>query len=334
MKIESNYSLKELNSFKLKSSAQYFCDVKDIDEAHEAIDFAKKEDLNISILGEGTNIILKPSYKGLIVKNSIREKSFKNTIVEVGGGENWNETVLWSLKKNLFGLENLALIPGTVGAAPVQNIGAYGVELSTKLLCVQAVNLFTNELVEMNNNECKFGYRDSIFKVKNEFLITSVKMDLSRDSFTNTTYKSLSRYLYDDDIDPGKATPFQVCRAVTTLRQRFLPDPSEIPNVGSFYKNLLLDEKELFELRKKVEDIPLFKENQRSVYKVPTAFLVEKAGWKGKKVGNIKISENHALVLVLEGESSLEKILEFSSNLSQDIYDKYGVELEIEPDII
>ena len=173
MRIENSYSLKSHNSFRLESTAEYYCEITNQEEAQEAIEFANNKDSSITFLGEGTNVILGPNYIGLVIKNSINQKSIEKNQIHAGGGVNWNELVLWSLQNNLFGLENLVLIPGSVGAAPIQNIGAYGEELSSHFLSLEAIDIKTNEILHLSNNDCEFSYRSSIFQKKRNFLRSS-----------------------------------------------------------------------------------------------------------------------------------------------------------------
>ncbi len=317
----------------IDKKVNYFCELKSIDDCEEAIKFSKSKNLDILILGSGTNILLTSNFDGIVFKNNIKNRASNNEEVILGAGENWHESVLWTLEKKIYGLENLSLIPGTVGAAPVQNIGAYGVELSSMLVSLEAINLKDGELVTINNNECKFGYRDSIFKKnKNFYLITSIKLNLSRQSKTNAHYKSLRDYLIKDDINPTKATPNQICRAVTSIRNRILPDPLKQPNVGSFFKNLILDQIAFEDLQKEIKSIPFFRLNNGQ-YKVPSAYLIEKAGWKGYKEKEVSISKKHALVLLSSGKAKSKDILNLASRIIQDILEKYNVELKVEPTV-
>ena len=333
IEIKQNYSLKEQNSFAFNHKAEFFCEVRSVEESHEFVDYCLNKNMPLKLLGEGTNIVLTRDIKGGVLKVSIPGKNINNNEVDLGAGENWNETVLWSLENQLFGLENLSLIPGTVGAAPVQNIGAYGEEISSKLVSLEAINIKTNELISMTNKECKFSYRESIFKKKDDLMITSIKLKLSKEPEVNTSYNSLKNYLIKDDINPDHATPYQVCRAVTSIRNQILPDFKVEPNVGSFFKNLILDEKAFDKLKKENIDLPHFKNTKDLTYKVPVAFLIEKAGWKGKKQGNVRVSEKHALVLIADKGSNSEQLIRLFSDIAKDIYEKTQVELEVEPKI-
>ena len=331
--IKQNFSLKTYNSLRIDKSANYFCEVTSLEESQEAIEFSRLKKLKILVLGSGTNVVLTKNFDGLVIKNKIEGKKRKKESVTLGSGENWHQCVLWSLKQKLNGLENLALIPGTSGAAPIQNIGAYGVEISSKISIVRTINLKTGELIDFSKDDCLFSYRDSFFKKKNnEYLIIALELNLTKNKKSDTSYQSLREYLIKDDINPEKATANQVCRAVTTIRNRLLPDPEIQPNVGSFFKNLIMERKEYRDLKKILKEIPCFKTDDGKC-KVPSAYLIEKAGWKGFKKRDVSISPNHALVLLSSGNSSCEEILGFSSTIVEDIHNKFGVKLEIEPSI-
>jgi len=334
IEINQNYSLKEFNSFGFKYRAEYFCEVNSIEECHEFIDFCLKKKIPIKFLGEGTNVVLSRNIKGGVLKISLPGRAVKEDVVDFGAGENWNEVVLWSLENQLFGLENLALIPGTAGAAPIQNIGAYGEEISSKLISLEAINIKTNELISISNKECEFSYRDSVFKAEtNKFLVSSIKLKLSKETKTNITYNSLKDYLIRDDIDPEYATPYQVCRAVTSIRSKILPDYRNEPNVGSFFKNVVLNKKNLDKLKSKIVNLPYYENIDGLTYKVPVAFLIENLGWKGKKLGNVRVSEKHALVLIADEGASSVDLMSLSSEIADDIYKNTHIKIEIEPEV-
>ena len=333
IKIKEKFSLKNYNSLLINKKARYFCEIDSIEDCREAAEFIKLKGLQTLILGEGTNIVLTKDFSGLVIKNNIKGKSNEGSKVILGGGENWHQSVLWTLNNDLFGLENLALIPGTVGAAPVQNIGAYGMELSSVVESIKAININNGEIVNLSNEECKFEYRESIFKRKNNsYLITSIKLNLHNEKKVTADYQSLITYLLNDDIDPKKATPFQICRAVISIRNNVLPNPQDQPNVGSFFKNLIINEDALKNLKKKLKNIPFFK-LANGKYKIPTAYLIEEAGWKGYEENTVSISKDHALVLIASKKSNIEDILSLSSKISEDIKNKYDITLEIEPTV-
>jgi UDP-N-acetylmuramate dehydrogenase len=187
----------------------------------------------------------------------------------------------------------------------------------------------------MNNEECKFSYRDSVFKLENnDLLVSSIKLKLTKEPKTNTSYKSLNNYLIRDDIDPDYATPFQVCRAVTSIRNKILPNYRHEPNVGSFFKNLTVKEQKLDDLSNKISGLPYYKNADGLTYKVPVAFLIENAGWKGYKQGKVRVSERHALVLIADEGATSDELLSLSSAITEDIYEKTQVKIEIEPEVI
>tara|TARA_Y100000590_G_scaffold81318_1_gene90388 strand:+ start:561 stop:1568 length:1008 start_codon:yes stop_codon:yes gene_type:complete len=334
IKIKENYSLSNLNSFGFNHKAEYFSEVRSVEDCKEYIDFCLKKNLPITILGEGTNVVLTKNIPGAVLKVNIPGKVINGEVIEIGAGEEWNNVVLWSLENKLFGLENLSLIPGTAGAAPVQNIGAYGQELSSVLVSLEAINTITNEIVHFDNKECLFGYRDSLFKKNGSLLICSIKLKLSEEPKTNTNYKSLFNYLLKDDVDPESATPYQVCRAVTSIRTNILPDYKKEPNVGSFYKNLFLTKEEFKLLQGEIPDIPFFKYSNKPIFKVPTAFILEKLGWKGFKDGGVCVSKKHSLVLISKKGASSSELINLSANIIDDVYSKVQIKLEIEPTIL
>jgi len=333
IKIKEKFPLKRYNSLLINKKARYFCEIDSLEDCIEAVEFIKSKGLKTLMLGEGTNIVLTEDFSGLVIKNNIKGKGNKENRVILGGGENWHQSVLWTLNNDLFGLENLSLIPGTVGAAPVQNIGAYGMELSSVVESVEAINIKNGELATLTNEECKFGYRESIFKQKdNSYLITSITLNLHNEPKGSADYQSLISYLLNDDIDPKKATPFQICRAVISIRNNILPNPQDKPNVGSFFKNLIITEDIFRNLQKKLKDIPFFRLTNGK-YKIPTAYLIEQAGWKGYEENTVSISKDHALVVIASKKSNIEDILSLSSKIIEDIKNKYDITLEIEPTV-
>ena len=273
--IKKNFSLYNFNSLQLDHFADYFCEVFNEQDCIEALEFAKEKQLQIQILGEGTNVVFSDDYQGLVIKVSLKGINSNEGLVSIASGESWHESVLWTLKKNLFGLENLSLIPGTVGAAPIQNIGAYGTEVSSFIHSVKFLNLNTRKIEEFTNEECQFNYRNSIFKELKGYLILEVKLELLKKENINISYKSLKDYMEAEGLDLSKATATQVCRCVCELRNTILPDPKKVPNAGSFFKNILITKDEYNDLRE-IIDVPCHEESKKMV-KVSSAFLIEKA---------------------------------------------------------
>jgi UDP-N-acetylmuramate dehydrogenase len=331
LSIKKNISLKAYNSLRIDAVAEFFFEATSEEECIEAIVYARNNNLKLQIVGEGTNLVLSKSrYNGLILKNSIKGKSIHEGLACISSGEAWHDSVLWSLDNNLFGLENLSLIPGSVGAAPVQNIGAYGRDISEFIDSVRAINLETLEIETLNNTQCDFSYRNSLFKLKPIYLITEVILKLSKEPTIDVSYKSLSNHMKEKNI--SEYTPYEVCKAVCEIRNKTLPNPLTNPNVGSFFKNIILEKAEYLALQK-ILDTPYNLDKQGN-YKISTAFLIEQAGWRGKSAGELSVSSDHSLVLLSSGLASGEQVLNFAKNIIEDIKIKFNVSLEIEPSII
>ena len=332
LEIKKNFSLSKFNSFQLNHTAEYFCEVLSIEDCYEAIDFASNKSLNIYILGEGTNIVFSQNYKGLVIKTAIKGISAINNLVSIASGESWHESVLWTLKNNLYGLENLSLIPGNVGAAPVQNIGAYGKELSSFIHSVKVINLKSKKIEDLSKLECKFGYRDSIFKKSNNYLILEVTLKLLSKEVVDVSYKSLADYMIAEGLDLSKATSNQICRCVCELRSNILPNPKTTPNVGSFFKNVVLTIEE-YEKLNKILKIPYYLDESGG-YKISSAFLIEKAGWKGYQGKNVSVSDLHSLVILSNGKATGKEILSLANSIVNDVLKKFNINLAIEPSVI
>ena len=330
--IKTNFSLCNFNSLQLDHVADYFCEVFNEQDCIEALEFAKEKQLQIQILGEGTNVVFSDDYQGLVIKVSLKGINSNEGLVSIASGESWHESVLWTLKKNLFGLENLSLIPGTVGAAPIQNIGAYGAEISSFIHSVKFLNLNTRKIEEFTNEECQFNYRNSIFKELKDYLILEVKLRLFKKENINISYKSLKDYMEAEGLDLSKATATQVCRCVCELRNTILPDPKKVPNAGSFFKNILITKDEYNDLREIIE-VPYHQESKKMV-KVSSAFLIEKAGWKGYAEDNVSISDKHSLVFLSNGKATGKQVMLLADKIIKDVHQKFGVNLIIEPSVI
>ena len=330
--IKKNFSLCNFNSLQLDHVADYFCEVFNEQDCIEALEFAKEKKLQIQILGEGTNVVFSDDYQGLVIKVSLKGINSNEGLVSIASGESWHESVLWTLKKNLFGLENLSLIPGTVGAAPIQNIGAYGAEISSFIHSVKFLNLNTRKIEEFTNQECQFNYRNSIFKELKDYLILEVKLRLFKKENINISYKSLKDYMEAEGLDLSKATATQVCRCVCELRNTILPDPKKVPNAGSFFKNILITKDEYNDLREIIE-VPYHQESKKMV-KVSSAFLIEKAGWKGYAEDNVSVSDKHSLVFLSNGKATGKQVMLLADKIIKDVHQKFGVNLIIEPSVI
>ncbi len=338
MKIQENVSLKKLNTFGIAISAKYFIEVKTEEELIEFCQSDFLEGKRHLVLGEGSNILFTKDFDGVVIKNSIEgiqyKKSGKLVRVIAGGGINWHHLVMDSLKNGANGLENLALIPGTVGAAPVQNIGAYGLEIKEVFEQLKAVEIATGKIKVFTKAQCSFKYRSSAFKedFKGKYIITEVTLDLHNLAKTNTNYAPIRIALEAKNITAP--TSKDVCDIVMEIRKSKLPDPSEIGNAGSFFKNPVILKVVYKELQFKFNGMPAFPQAANNKVKIPAAWLIEHAGWKGKVVGNVGVHTDQALVLVNHGKGTGRELKEMAKEIQASIFKKYKIKLEIEVNIL
>lgn len=342
LKAFNNIALKSLNTFGFDVIArQYFC----ISSKLELADLFKTNKLNpknnhitlpIGILGGGSNITFTQNFKGCILHNKIKgleliEDCPNHVILKVGSGENWHETVLYTLSQNWGGIENLSLIPGSVGAAPIQNIGAYGVELKDSFYSLEAFHLESGEFHTFTNLECKFGYRDSVFKnqLKGQYFIVSVKLKLSKSPEIKTQYGDIQTTLNAWGINHPNIQ--DISKAVIYIRQSKLPDPAEIGNCGSFFKNPIVPNSIIPNLQKLYPDLKIYPAAE-GFSKVPAGWLIEKAGWKGYIRGKVGVHSKQALVLVNFGGGNGKEIIQLARDIQNDIMVKFGIALEMEVD--
>ncbi|MAJ86880.1 MAG: UDP-N-acetylmuramate dehydrogenase [Cellvibrionales bacterium TMED148] len=337
-KVLKTYHLDEFNSFSLSSVAEYFCSICCSEDLRYALDFASRNNLDITILGEGTNVILNQKIPGLVLKIDIKGKTFKQEgqeiVVEVGAGESWPSLVDWTLGKSWYGLENLSLIPGTAGAAPIQNIGAFGVELSERLISVKAVFRATGETIEIGADECDFGYRHSRFKRNGAgtHVITAIKLRLYKQAKLNYSYPSLKQALLDKlgTMTDDNLSPRLISDTVKQLRQKNLPDPVHWPNAGSFFKNPIVDREHLNDLLASHPKLPYFPVAD-DLAKVPAAWMIDHCNFRGYKYKNVGVHKSHALVLVNYGSGSFSEIVELSDLIKNSVEKYFSVRLIIEP---
>ena len=332
MNYEQNFSLLGLNSLKINEKAAYYCELNNQEEIEGILEFAKQKNLLTFFLGEGTNIVPTKPFDGVIIKNLLKGKKIidENT-TEVASGENWNDFVSWSLSNNKFGLENLGLIPGTVGAAPVQNIGAYGSEVSNFIKEIKIFNTFSGKIETLTAKDCNFDYRTSIFKHRKELFILSVTFRTMSVPKTNITYQSLLKSVDQKNLNKESLSPLDVYDLVCEIRNSVLPDYISYPNVGSFFKNtyIMKDKLDEYTLNPKT---PLFTKD--NYIKIPSAYLIESCGWKGKRRGGVGISDKHSLVLVNYDQVSGDELLSFANHLIDDVHRKTNITLEIEPTLL
>lgn len=332
-----HFNLQKFNTLAVPALAQYFVSVKTDDELREALAFARTENLPLLLLGGGSNIVLRADFPGLVVQIKFQGKEVVNendefVWLKVAAGENWHQLVEYSLDNALYGLENLSLIPGSVGAAPIQNIGAYGVEIKDWVAELSALNIRSGLSVTFTNESCQFGYRDSIFKqsLKDQYVITSVTFRLRKQPQLNLTYPALKAAL--DHIAEGEITPQQVSAAVIDIRQTKLPDPTLIPNVGSFFKNPVIDQQQFEVLQAENPAIVSYPAAANQV-KLAAGWLIDQAGWRGREIGGAMVHEQQALVLTNPGKLSGQVVLELADLIKQSVLEQFGVSLEMEPRI-
>lgn len=338
MNIQEQVSLKAFHTFRVDVKSKFFVEVFNIEELIDAIKFAKNHSLPILFLGGGSNILLTENYKGLAIRLSLKgisEESLNDNevIVTAKCGENWHDFVAFCLSKNYGGLENLSLIPGNVGASPMQNIGAYGVEIKDHFYSCKVLNLHRMEVETFTPLQCRFGYRDSIFKQegKGVYVILEVRFKLTTENHKiRTDYGAITTELHKMGIsDP---TIQDVSKAVINIRKSKLPDPSKVGNAGSFFKNPNIANAQYAALKKQYSHIPGYPNGDRT--KVPAGWLIEQCGWKGKQIGNVTSHQLQALVLVnATGEASGHEIFEFSERVISSVKEKFGIELEREVNI-
>ena len=339
MKIQENISLKNYNTFGVEAKAHYFVEVHDLHELKYATEFAKINHIKILFLGGGSNLLFTQDFDGLVIKLNLKGISEEildenHVLVSAKAGENWHEFVLYTLSKNYGGLENLSLIPGNVGTCPIQNIGAYGTEIKDHFVSCKALNLETSEIEELSLEDCKFGYRDSIFKTsaKGKYVIVEVTFKLTtQNHHIKTEYGAISTELKNLGIE--NPTIQEVSKAVINIRQSKLPNPAEIGNAGSFFKNPSIPLEQFENLKEKFPEIQGYANGDW--VKVPAGWLIENAGWKGKQIGNVASHKLQALVIInATGNASGKEIYDFSTQIIDSVKEKYGIELEREVNIL
>ncbi len=331
MKIINNYSLKELTTFKIGGPAKYFCIAKSEDEIIEAIGFSKKNKIPFFVLGGGSNILVDDKgFDGLVIKIELMGIKYeeKDNFVKatVGAGENWDNFVADTVERGYCGLENLSMIPGTVGASPVQNIGAYGSEVKDTIESVYVLDVKKDEYITFTNSQCDFSYRDSIFKQeKNRYIVLSVIFNLSKKLKLNLEYKDLKEYFSRRNL--SSPTLKQVRNAVINIRTEKLPNLQEYGTAGSFFKNAIVSLAKAKELVEKYPEIILHPVNDKKV-KVPLAWILDNiCEFKGKRKGNVGVYKNQALVLVNYGNATAEEITNLAQEMVDSVYEKTGIEI-------
>ena len=337
MQIFKNYNLSKLNTFGINVNAKFFVEIKSENDLRELFVLPEFKESKKMFLGGGSNVLFTKDFDGMVILNKLKgieilEEDSEIVIVKAMGGEVWHELVIFAVNNDYWGIENLALIPGMVGAAPVQNIGAYGSELNDSILNVEVFEIETGLKKIFSKEECELGYRDSIFKnkLKGKYFISALILKLNKKRKNNNTYKALAEFLEKNKIEVKK--PKDISDAVISIRQSKLPDPKIIGNAGSFFKNVFVDKNKIEFLLKIYPDIPYFEEN--NLIKIPAGWLIEQCGWKGKRVGNVGVYEKQALVLVNYGGASGEEIINLSNMIIESVKEKFNLDLLTEVNLI
>ncbi|HEY1025206.1 MAG TPA: UDP-N-acetylmuramate dehydrogenase [Sphingobacteriaceae bacterium] len=332
-----NFSLKNLNTFGVEAIARWYTEINTESDLIELFKDPRWHDERKLVLGGGSNMLFTGDFDGLVIKMNIRGMEHHivddQVYIKAGGGEVWHDLVMYAVDRNFAGLENLSLIPGSVGASPIQNIGAYGVELKDVFFECRAFEIKTGEFKLFSKEACRFGYRDSIFKsgYTGEFIITKVTFRLSTIPNLNTSYGAIEQELKNRQI--SVPTLKDISEVVSHIRVAKLPDPSTIGNAGSFFKNPVITIEEFRQLQYTFPDIVHFSLPDGKV-KLAAGWLIEKCGWKGKKVGNTGTWNSQALVLVNHGSATGNEVYALSEEIINSVRDRFGVNLEREVNII
>jgi UDP-N-acetylmuramate dehydrogenase len=338
MEIKENYPLKTLNTFGINVYSRYYTSFSDIESLKEIVAAGDLKNYSKLILGGGSNILFTQNYDGITLKNAItgieKVKEDSNYVyLRVGAGENWHSLVMYCIENKLAGVENLSLIPGNVGASPMQNIGAYGVEVKDVIDTVEALLLEDNSLIKLNNSDCRFGYRESIFKheLKNKVVITHVSYRLNKNPRFNTSYGAIEQEL--ERMGVKDLSIKAISDAVCNIRRSKLPNPAEIGNAGSFFKNPAIDKVFFEKLKLQFPEIPNYPQADGSI-KLAAGWLIEQSGWKGFRKDDYGVHKLQALVLVNYGNAKGGDIFRLSEDILQSVKTKFGVTLEREVNII
>ena len=337
MNIQENISLQRLNTFGIARNARFFTVVNNIESLAEALSWAKDHKEQVLILGGGSNILLTGDFDGLVIKMEIQgieliAEDNANYWVKVGAGEIWHDLVTHAIDQNWAGLENLSLIPGTVGASPMQNIGAYGVEIEDVFESLEALEKATLQIRTFSKEECKFGYRESVFKheLKDQYVICSVIFKLKKKPELNIEYGAIRDVLKEKGVlNPDIR---DISDAVIAIRTSKLPDPKVIGNAGSFFKNPTISTNQFHELKAVFPELPGYFLEEG--VKVPAGWLIEQAGWKGKRLGEVGVHSKQALVLVNYGNGKGEDIINLSQLIQQSVLEKFNIQLQPEVNFI
>ena len=334
--LHPNHPMAGHNTFGIEASASQFATPESPEELAAMLEEHLHPGIPFLVIGEGSNILFRGDFQGLVMNPRIGgiellEEEGDNVVVRVGAAVNWDDWVAHATEQGWYGLENLSLIPGSVGSAPVQNIGAYGTELKDRFVWLDAWDMQQKQMVCLNREECRFGYRNSIFKTeaRGRYIITHVAFRLSRKPDLQLGYGNIEAAFQE----AGGTTPTDLRNVIISIRNQKLPDPAEVNNAGSFFKNPLVDRTIFKCIRVDYQEIPHYPEPGNKV-KIPAAWLIEKTGWKDKRIGNVGTWPTQPLVIVNYGGATGQEIFDFSEQIREDVDRKFGVYLEREVNVI
>ena len=336
MDVMTNISLKQYTTMKLGGEARYMATADSASDVVSLYRNARKENLPIFVLGGGSNVITHDEvFEGIVLLNKIKgfeviSETDETTDVKIGAGEVWDEVVEKAIELGLQGIEAMSGIPGTAGAAPVQNVGAYGQEIADTLISLEAYDSKTDTIVTISADECDFSYRNSIFrdKEKGRYCILNITLQLNKAEPKPPYYASLQKYIDENDIREVNLSVIRV--AVLNIRSEKLPDPAELPSAGSFFKNALVEKWKLEELQREYSDIPNYAMSDGR-YKIPTGWLIDKAGLRGYRSHGMRVYEKNALVLVNDSATGYDDLAAIREEIVQIVFDKFGIKIEQEP---
>jgi UDP-N-acetylmuramate dehydrogenase len=338
MNIIENYSLRLLNTFGIDATARYFTAIESIDQGMEVLRSERFRSLPRLVLGGGSNILFRKDFGGIVLKNELKgielvREDADHFYVKAGAGENWHLFVMHCIGQGYAGIENLSLIPGNVGASPMQNIGAYGVELKDVFHELEALNMQTLETETFSNADCRFGYRESIFKheAKDRYMITSVTLRLNKKPVFNTSYGAIEKEL--EAMGVKDLSIRAISQAVINIRSSKLPDPAKIGNAGSFFKNPVVGMEKYESLKQQFPGIVAYRSSPTEM-KLAAGWLIEQCGWKGQTYGDAGVHKMQALVIVNYGNAEGREIYNLSQRIMDSVFEKFGVELEREVNIV
>ncbi len=338
MKIQDNISLKPYNTFGIEAYARYFSAFNSIDQLNEIIDFSISESVSGLVMGGGSNMLFVNNVDGLVLKNEIEgieilDENDEHVYIRAGAGMNWHQFVLYCIHHGYAGIENLVLIPGCVGASPIQNIGAYGVEIKDVFCSLEAYHLKDKSKIVFSNNDCAFGYRESVFKnrYKNQFVITSVTLRLNKKPVYNVSYGAIHQELESMGIKDLSVK--SIAQAVMNIRNSKLPNPSKIGNAGSFFKNPEISVEDFNQLKSRYPTVNGYQTNNHKI-KIAAGWLIEQSGWKGFREGDAGCYEKQALVLVNYGNATGEQVYQLSEKIIASVQQHFGITLQREVNII